>query len=92
MTITFSVAVTFPGEEDEQLVDVDVYAVYGDHGIGSYEYAGIRGYHKDYRWDIEEWTWDQSKYTKEQNEAINEACYREQSEFIDTFERESRDI
>lgn len=92
MRITFSVAVQFPNEEEDRLIDVDVYASYGDNGIGSYDYAGIRGYHQDWGWEIDEWSWDMSKYTKEENDAINEACHREHSEFLDTFERESRDI
>lgn len=92
MSMTFMIAVEMPGTEDCMEVHVEVHASYGDHGIGSYEYWGFRGRHTDIGWEIETWDWDKSLYTKEQNDAINEACYREQSNFIEAFEQQRMSV
>lgn len=88
MTLTITIYAEFPNADDYSPVDVDVIAVYGDHGIGSYEYAGIYGRDVQMGWEIEDWHWDKSLYTAEQNDIINEACYAEQSYFIEKFEQE----
>lgn len=90
--MTFMIAVEMPGTEDIKEVHVEVEACYGDHGIGSYEYWGFRGRHTNVGWEIERWDWDKTLYSKEENDAINEACFREESEFIEAFERYRKDV
>lgn len=90
--MTFMIAVEFPDSDDLTEVDVEVSASYGDNGIGPYEYWGFIGRHTDVGWEIEEWNWDKSKYTQEQNEAIHEACLREESNFIEAFEEQRQSV
>lgn len=41
-------------------------------GIGGYEYCGMRGFDvgRDY-YEVEDWQWDESLYTEEQNMSIS---------------------
>lgn len=57
--------------EDKYLdVKLTVNGSYGNHGIGSYEYWGIPGNDVQMGWEIDDWEWDQSLYTAEENKAI----------------------
>ena len=86
MTRTFDIPVEIG--EDILMVEVTVDASYGNHGIGSYEYWGFKGSDVQMGWMIEDYTWDESKYTMEQNQAIHEACMREESNFYDAINEE----
>lgn len=57
--------------EDKYLnVELDVTASYGNLGIGPYEYWGIRGNDVQMGWEIDDWSWNRSLYTEEENKAI----------------------
>ena len=59
------------GEEDCMNVDFDANFYPESTGIGSYEYAGIKGYDKgqDY-FSCDDVRWNRSLYTEEQNAII----------------------
>lgn len=59
------------GEEKQLNVGLDVYASYGNLGIGSYEYWGAPGNDVQMGWEIEGWEYDKMHYTKQQIELID---------------------
>lgn len=66
-TITLEIELS----EDKYLdVSLTVNGSYGNHGIGSYEYWGFKGNDVQMGWEIDDWEWDQSLYTAEENKAI----------------------
>lgn len=58
------------GEDKYLFVDVVINASYGNLGIGSYEYWGIRGNDVQMGWEIEDWSWNESLYTEKENKVI----------------------
>ena len=87
MTITVEIPVEFT-EDEYELVSVEVEASYGNHGIGTYDYGGYVQNDVQIGWLVEGFYWDETKYTKEQNEIIYEACLREESKFYDILNEE----
>lgn len=66
-TITLEIEVS----EDKHLnVELTINASYGNLGIGPYEYWGIPGNDVQMGWEIDEWFWDESLYTEEENKII----------------------
>lgn len=53
-------------------VDFTVYADYGNHGIGAYEFWGANYRDDYYCWEVHGLEWDESKYTEEENKRIEE--------------------
>lgn len=76
MTKKFDMAVDLPGRDDLFNIIITVDFVREDVGIGSYEYAGIPGRDINWMWIIEDWRWDNSQFTEEENNLINEECHK----------------
>lgn len=54
----------------KELIDwVEFEPIYASNGIGAYEFWGFTGYDKGQSY-IEDLTWDESKWSEEENEAI----------------------
>lgn len=88
MTRHFEIAVEL--SEDEILfVPLIVEYTYGNHGIGKYEYWGHTEYDYNFGYAIDEILWEESKYSKEQNEAILEAVLREESNIYEAINEEN---
>lgn len=88
MTRHFSIPVEFPGEEEIQMIPIVVELVYGNHGIGTYEYWGSTEYDYNVCYAIDEILWEEQKYTKEQNQAILEAVLRDESMILQAINEE----
>jgi len=86
MTLELVIAVEF-GEDDCQMVPVTIDASYEKD---DYDQDEIGRWHKTVSagWVIDEFIWDKTKYTQEQNEAIHEACFMEESKIIDQLNEE----
>lgn len=71
-------------EEHNIEVTIDCHCILGNDGIGSYEYAGARGYDAGTNYLIvEDMTWDRSGFTEEQNSIIQEHINRNYEEIAD---------
>ncbi len=59
---------------EDKYLDVKLTAnlSYGNHGIGSYEYWGIRGNDVQIGWEMDDYSWDETLYTAEENRFIAE--------------------
>lgn len=86
MTRLFNIAVEL--EEDYVLVEVFVDATYCKDEYDQCSESGRWHKTETAGWELEGYTWDQTKYSKEQNDAILEACFREESNFLDAFNEE----
>lgn len=73
------------GELDYMEIDFDANFYSENSGIGSYEYAGMRGCDKGHDYtSCDDVRWDKSLYTEEQN-AIIQKWYDENSEKLENF-------
>lgn len=59
---------------EDKYLDVSLTAnlSYGNQGIGPYEYWGIRGNDVQMGWEMDDYSWDETLYTAEENRAIAE--------------------
>lgn len=81
-----------PSNDGDLIVELDVFASYGNRGIGKYEYWGAVYNDDDWRWEIEDLDWDRTKYTPEQNELIEKATLEEEKYILDQYEEISADF
>lgn len=72
--------------EDKYLdVELIVNGSYGNHGIGSYEYWGFKGNDVQMGWEIDDWSWDESLYTAEENKFIAEYLLKKDDMIYNDF-------
>jgi hypothetical protein len=70
MTVTEEFEIPF--NDDYIYVDITIEASYGNLGIGSYEFWGIRGSDNRYGYEVDDISWDKTLFTEEQNDVIDE--------------------
>lgn len=76
-------------DDGDLIVELDVFASYGNRGIGKYEYWGAIFTDDDWCWEIEDVQWDRTKYTPEQNELIEKATLEEERYILNQYEEEA---
>lgn len=74
-----------PYEEEELVVEFEVEASYGNRGIGSYEFWGMKGSDDDYCWEIDFIGWDAEKFTAEQNKAIEDYTIENEEKILNEY-------
>jgi hypothetical protein len=86
MTRLIEIAVEF-SEDDCRMVPVTVDASYEKDDY-TQDYVGR--WHKIVSggWVIDDFIWNKTQYTQEQNEAILEACFMEESKILDQLNEE----
>jgi len=83
-TATMTIEIDF--SEDKYLdVKLTVNGSYGNHGIGSYEYWGFKGNDVQMGWEIDDWSWDESLYTAEENKFIAEYLLKKDDMIYNDF-------
>lgn len=63
---------------------VEFEPIYAYDGIGGYEFWGFTGYDKGQKY-IDDFTWDESKWSDEENEAIKEYLYDHFDEIVQLY-------
>jgi hypothetical protein len=72
--------------KDECEVEFEGYPKVVDNGIGKYEFWGSIGYDSQLSVECEEVTWDETLYTKEENEIIEKYEEEAAEELCKNFE------
>lgn len=77
------------GEQDYDCVSVKfvVDASYGNLGIGSYEFWGMRGYDEQMGWDIDDVKWDETLYSPEVNAIIDKYLGEHMDSILDKMDK-----
>lgn len=78
--------VEFLLEDDEYYykdVKFELEGSYGNLGIGSYEYWGMRGNDVQMGWELDDCSWDKSLYTEKENEIIEKYAEKNSDYFCE---------